>query len=54
MSQQCPFYYKVGGIFGIAAIAYYVGRWFGLRSRLSPKNKPDEAATNDGDLQPEL
>jgi len=54
MSENCPPGYKIGGIFGVAVIAYYVGRWLGLRSRVSKKATDEPTVINDGDLQPEL
>ena len=44
----CPWYYKAGGLFGVASISYYIGRWLGARSKLQKirdekKNEGDDA-----------
>ena len=44
----CPWYYKAGGLFGVASISYYIARWLGARSKLQKirdekKNEGDDA-----------
>jgi hypothetical protein len=54
-TERCPLTYKIGGIFGVAAVAYYVGRWLGLKTKLDNKKQLDNDEIDiDGDLQPEL
>ena len=44
----CPWYFKAGGLLGVASISYYIGRWLGARSKLQKirdeqKNEGDDA-----------
>ncbi len=53
-TERCPLTYKIGGLFGVAAVAYYVGRWLGLKTKLNKKQPDNDEINGDGDLQPEL
>ena len=47
----CPWWLKVGGIFGVASLSYYLGRWLGARSKLQ-KLRDDKGDDNkDADIE---
>jgi hypothetical protein len=45
----CPWYFKAGGLLGVASISYYIGRWLGARSKLQKIR--DEKTNDDGEIE---